>query len=68
MFASKAAAASEHALRPAAQARQLVGRDLALAQEGDADDRAHWDAVLYSPIALGLGLAALWLASTARQR
>ena len=29
---------------------------------------AHWDSVLYSPIALGLGLAALWLASTARQR
>lgn len=29
---------------------------------------AHWDSVLYSPIALGLGLAALWLASTARPR
>lgn len=29
---------------------------------------AHWDSVLYSPIALGLGLAALWLASTARSK
>lgn len=29
---------------------------------------AHWDSVLYSPIALGLGLSALWLASSARPK
>ena len=29
---------------------------------------AYWDSVLYSPIALVLGLSALWLASTARSK